>query len=396
MKSVNKHNPFAIIATFVLPSLALAQDTAVNNAPSAFSNALFNTLLITSLVLLIVIISLSQVLKNIATSDRLIRNAKKNSTSTKTAMVLFLFGLASQMQAASATVANDSIGGMNQFTFYFMVAVIGIEALVLGLLILTMNKLLKEELNHEAIEAAAAGKQVSAMPSMLDKLNASVSIEQEAEIMLDHDYDGIKELDNDLPPWWKYGFYLTILVAVIYITNYHIIGTGDLQTAEYKKEMKAAELAVAEFMKNSANMVDENTVKMLEKTDIDAGGQIFLASCAACHGRAGEGGVGPNLTDDYWVHGGKLADIFKSIKYGWIEKGMKSWKEDFSPMQIAQLTSYIKSIKGTNPPNAKAPQGDLFTEENAMPSDSTAVKADSLQLKIDTLKATTPAVAQTK
>lgn len=395
MKTVNKSKFYALFAVLVLPGLTIAQETTTAAAPSAFSNALFNTLLVTSLVLLAVIIALAAVLKNIAASDRLIRNTKNANKATKATLVAFLVGGASQMHAA-ATVVNDSIGGMNQFTFYFMVVIVGIEALVLGLLILTMNKLLREELAHEASEAAAAGKQVSTAPSILDKFNASVAVEQESEIMLDHDYDGIKELDNDLPPWWKYGFYLTILVAVIYLTNYHITGTGDLQTAEYKKEMKAAELAVAEFMKNSANMVDENTVKMLEKADIEAGGQIFLTSCAACHGRAGEGGVGPNLTDNYWVHGGKLADIFKSIKYGWIEKGMKSWKEDFSPMQIAQLTSYIKSITGTNPANAKAPQGDLFTEESSLPTDSTAVKKDTLQNTLDTLKAANPAIALTK
>ena len=117
---------------------------------------------------------------------------------------------------------------------------------------------------------------------------------------------------------------------------------------------------------------------------------MFKASCAACHGQLGEGTVGPNLTDDYWLHGGSVQDVFKSIKYGWVEKGMKSWKEDLSPMQIAQVTSYIKSLKGTNPANAKAPQGDLYTEGGVAPvNDSTAVMVDSLnvQVKADSLSA---------
>jgi len=385
MKSVINNKYLVLIAAFALPDFAVAQEVATAASTSYFSNALFNTLLVIALVLLAVIIALAQVLKNIATSDRLIKYTKSKSAVNKTMAVLFLIGLAHPLSAANA-IANDRIGGIDQFTFYFMIAVIALEGLVLGLLIMTMNKLLREELNLEAAEAAAAGQKVSSAPSILDKLNASVALEKESEIMLDHDYDGIKELDNDLPPWWKYGFYLTILVAIIYLTNYHITGTGDLQTAEYNKEMKAAEIAIAEYMKNSANMVDENTVKMLEKPDIEAGGQIYLASCAACHGKAGEGGVGPNLTDNYWVHGGKLADIFKSIKYGWIEKGMKSWKEDFSPIQIAQLTSYIKSISGSNPANGKAPQGDLYVEEKASSSDSLQVKSDSLLIKNDTLQ----------
>ena len=219
-------------------------------------------------------------------------------------------------------------------------------------------------------------------------LTDAVAVEEEESIMLDHDYDGIRELDNNLPPWWKYGFYLTIVVAVIYLINFHVLGTGDLQLKEYEKEITKAKLEVDEFMKNSASNVDENTVKLLtESSDIEAGKAVFIANCAACHGQLGEGTVGPNFADDYWIHGGSVQDIFKSIKYGWVEKGMKSWKEDLSPMQISQVTSFIKSLRGTNPPNAKAPQGDLYVEGGAAPvSDSTAVAGDSLNVHVDSLK----------
>jgi len=136
-------------------------------------------------------------------------------------------------------------------------------------------------------------------------------------------------------------------------------------------------------MKKSANNVDETTVKLLsDNANLAVGKDLFMASCTACHGKLGEGTVGPNLTDDYWLHGGGLKDVFKSIKYGWPDKGMKSWKEDFSPMQIAQLTSYIKTLKGTNPPKAKEKQGDLYTEEVVLVKDSAAVViADTTAVK---------------
>ena len=263
-----------------------------------------------------------------------------------------------------------------------MLFIIFIEMLVLGLMFYQFNYLVKTKI-------VSAGKTKKVESKILMTLTDAVAIEEEESILLDHDYDGIKELDNNLPPWWKYGFYLTIIVGVIYMINFHVIGTGDLQDEEYRKEIAQAKIDVDEFMKTSANNVDENTVKLLtEASDISTGKDLFIATCAACHGKSGEGSVGPNLTDEYWVHGGSVKDIFKTIKYGWVEKGMKSWKEDLSPMQIAQVTSFIRTLKGTNPANGKAPQGDLFTEEGpAAPSDSTIVKNDTLNIqpKIDSL-----------
>ncbi|HSC37770.1 MAG TPA: c-type cytochrome, partial [Chitinophagaceae bacterium] len=100
---------------------------------------------------------------------------------------------------------------------------------------------------------------------------------------------------------------------------------------------------------------------------LEGGKTVFLQNCSPCHGKSGEGVVGPNLTDDYWLHGGGVKDIFKTIKYGWPEKGMKSWKDDLSPTQIAQLSSFIKSLRGTHPPNGKEQQGELYQETGALP-----------------------------
>ena len=224
-------------------------------------------------------------------------------------------------------------------------------------------------------------------PSLLERLNASVAIEKEADILMDHNYDGIRELDNDLPPWWKYGFYATIVFAVIYLVHYHVTATGDLQIAEYNKSITEAAAAKTAYEKNSAGNVSEGNVKMLtDKEELAKGEAIFKANCFACHGKLGEGGVGPNLTDDYWLHGGSIKNIFSTIKYGWPDKGMKSWQADLSPVQINETASYIKTIHGSNPPNGKAPQGDLFVE-TAIPKDS--VKKDSLQAlpKIDNVPA---------
>jgi cytochrome c oxidase cbb3-type subunit 3 len=187
-------------------------------------------------------------------------------------------------------------------------------------------------------------------------------------------------LDNDLPPWWRYGFYLTIIVAVVYLFNYHVFHTGKLQLEEYQDQLTVAKLEMEDYMKKASNLVDENNVTVLtDETSLTEGKSIFMDNCMACHGRSGEGGVGPNLTDDYWIHKGGIKDIFKTIKYGWPEKGMKSWQQDLSAKQIHQISCYILSLKGTHPANAKEKQGELYIENTE--NDSTKIsKPDSLML----------------
>jgi len=204
------------------------------------------------------------------------------------------------------------------------------------------------------------------------KLNSFRSPQEEADITLGHSYDGIRELDNRLPPWWLYGFYITIIFAGIYLWRYHVSASAPLSIQEYEISVAKAEVEKEEYLSKSANNVDENTVKLLtDAASIEGGKKIFITNCTACHGADGGGVVGPNLTDEYWLHGGRVNDVFKSIKYGIVEKGMKSWKDDFSPVQIAQLSSFIKSIKGSKVANPKSPQGDLFKEDNSIVEDST-------------------------
>jgi cytochrome c oxidase cbb3-type subunit 3 len=381
MKSVKKITYFAAAMFLSLPfKMMSATADAGSNNTNVLSNPLFVTLLIIIAVLAIMIVVLANSLKSIISSDFMMEKIKKQKALSEKMLpflilTLSLISFNSSAAEAAQKEASASIGGLEQSTFYFMVCTIGAELLVLGVLFNTFKKLLSigEEKKKKAVAEAKTNV-------ILKKLTDTVSIEEESSIMLDHDYDGIRELDNNLPPWWKYGFYLTILIAVIYLLNYHVLRTSPLQAEEYTQSVKKAEAEVAEFMKNSANNVDETTVKLLtSSSDIDSGKELFMANCAACHGRAGEGTVGPNLTDDYWLHGGGIKDIFKTIKYGWPDKGMKSWKEDFSPMQIAQLTSFLRTFKGTNPSKPKEKQGELYIETEAV-ADTLITKTDSAKV----------------
>ena len=403
MNNFNKLKTLAV--AMLIPAVSFCQEQATKESSSYFSNVLFLTLLATIIILAVVISAFSSVFKNIADSDYLTTkysNKKDDQSSTTrnvTSVILLLLSLTmfSQEKVAAIVKVDDGrIGGLDQFTFYFMATIILIELIVLALIIYQFNYLVK---TVTAVETTTKTTKITESKIMMS-LTDAVAIEEEDSIMLDHDYDGIKELDNNLPPWWKYGFYLTIVVAIVYLINYHVIGTGDLQGKEYEKEIAQAKLEVDEFMKTSANNVDENTVKLLtEATDIATGKDLYILNCVACHGKGGEGTVGPNLTDDYWLHGASIQDLFKTLKYGWVEKGMKAWKEDLSPMQMAQIASFIKTLKGTNPPNPKAPQGDLYTEAGVAPiSDSTVVASDSLniQIKADSLKAAASATVAAK
>jgi cytochrome c oxidase cbb3-type subunit 3 len=159
--------------------------------------------------------------------------------------------------------------------------------------------------------------------------------------------------------------------------RYHVWKTGPDPEQEYNTEMAAATKQIEEYRKKAGENVDEKTVTLADAKGIAEGQKIYQANCFACHGAKGEGGVGPNLTDKFWMHGGSINDVFKTIKYGVPEKGMQAWEKTYSPSQIKNIASYIKSIVGTNPPNAKAPQGDAFeeteTENKAAAKDSTAI-----------------------
>jgi len=269
---------------------------------------------------------------------------------SKLSLLLVLSPLISKADTAtSVSISAD--------TFSIIVLVL---LVVITLVLLYILYSLKVFLDHAKPEGAAE----PVMAGFIQKLTDTVPIEEEEAILTDHDYDGIRELDNNLPPWWKYLFYVTIVFAVVYLYYYHVSATGKLQIEEYTQELAIAEKEKEAYMKLAANSIDETNVKLSDEKGIEKGQALYQQNCAACHGAAGEGGVGPNLTDPYWIHGGGIKNVFKTIKYGVPQKGMISWKAQLSPSAMQDVASYIISIQGTNPANGKEPQGDLYTGEN--------------------------------
>lgn len=218
---------------------------------------------------------------------------------------------------------------------------------------------------------------------MYKKLLGSKPVEEEHEIILDHNYDGIRELDNKLPPWWVYMFYITIIFGIVYMARFHIFGGYD-QQLEYEREIAAAREAVEEYKKTATDLVDVNTVEILTgDTDIRAGETIFVSNCAVCHKVDGGGGIGPNLTDDYWILGGGIKNVFNSISEGGRPgKGMISWKTNLKPNEMAQVASYVLSLHGHTPADPKEPEGDLWVDPDARVDEVEVEQVDSTTLKV--------------
>lgn len=190
--------------------------------------------------------------------------------------------------------------------------------------------------------------------------------EREGDITLDHNYDGIRELDNHLPPWWVNMFILTCIWAVGYMWYYHWGGSGPNQEQEYQNSVDQAKKEIAMALAGKADAIDESNVTALTDEGALAQGELIYKNvCAACHGQKGEGLVGPNMTDEYWLHGGGIKNVFKTVKYGVPEKGMIAWSAQLKPSDIQKVSSYILTLKGTNPPNPKAPQGEIWKDEAA-------------------------------
>jgi cytochrome c oxidase cbb3-type subunit 3 len=181
----------------------------------------------------------------------------------------------------------------------------------------------------------------------------------ERAVLMHHDYDGIEELDNDLPPWWKYGFYLSIVAGIIYFVVY-ANGIAPNSTEEYEIAMAEGNVLKAQYLAEMANSINEENITLADATGVIKGQTIFEKKCKTCHGANGEGLSGPNLTDEFWIHGGGIKNVFKTVKYGVPAKGMISWKDQLSPQEMQEVSSFVLSLKATNPANGKEPQGEKY------------------------------------
>jgi len=238
-------------------------------------------------------------------------------------------------------------------------------AILIEIVIGTIEMRMYNSLSSDAKETYHQGEDDSYLAKLYEKLKGGKSIEEEGEIILDHDYDGIKELDNNLPPWWVYMFYMTIFFAIFYWTKYEIFD-GDSSAVEYEKEVAQAKLDIEEFKKNNPDLVDVSSVVLLtEASDLEAGKAIYTQSCAVCHKDDGGGGIGPNLTDENWILGGGIKNVFNTVSEGGRDgKGMVSWKQDLSPIEMAQVSSYLLGFQGTTPAVPKAAEGDVWVDDS--------------------------------
>jgi cytochrome c oxidase cbb3-type subunit 3 len=331
-----------------------------------------------AIILVAVIWILAQVLITLSKS---ILKKRKSGTGLKNLIIIVMCSVLSSTAAAqdnylvSGLDTEGKPGGMGSMDFFVMSTVIGLELMIIFYLSIMIRRSFRE-LSGEADAALAKAGEPSSLStwwSNLDKkwMTRAVPVEKEADILLDHDYDGIKELDNALPPWWKYGFYITIVVAFVYIYEFHFSGEGKNPEQEYAAEMEEGMKQEELYKAKTKNLVDENNVLLADAASIAEGKALFTQSCIACHAADGGGGIGPNLTDEFWIHGGSMNNIYKTIKIGYAEKGMQSWESMYSPVQMRNLASFVKSLKGTKPAVAKAPQG-AIDPENAVIADSTA------------------------
>ena len=236
------------------------------------------------------------------------------------------------------------------------VGLIFLGAVLLMFIILVVYSREKHKYAGEKKEKSKAFAKITSL------LTGAVPVEQEKDIMFDHDFDGIHELDNKVPPWFNVLFYGTMLFAAIYLLVFHVFRVKPLSIEEYADEVRTAQFQQEELIKSGA-LINENSVVLLKDAESLKNGQaVFTTNCIPCHGAHGEGIVGPNLTDDYWIHGGGIKNVFHTIKTGVPEKGMIAWGALLNAKKIEEVASYVISLQGTNPPNGKAPEGQKWVD----------------------------------
>lgn len=270
------------------------------------------------------------------------------------------------------------------FLGVFLFLLIAIEIVIDAVDKVTYHLLTDEQKEQLANAQSVSFTESKWYQNLVSKLTRSKEIEREEDIMLEHDYDGIKELDNVLPPWWVYLFYGTIIFSVIYLVRFHVVGDYT-QTEEFNKEIELAELEKSKLPKDPADEVSyETVVAVTDAASLAKGKEIFTNACAACHKADGGGLVGPNLTDKHWINGGGIKNVFKLISEGSKNNpSMVAWKANLSSKDIQSVASYVLSLQGSNPPGGKPAEGEIWLE--------TAEAAPAAAASVDSTKVETPA-----
>lgn len=268
------------------------------------------------------------------------------------------------------------------FLFVFLFLLIAIEITMNAVDTITYHLLTDEQ---KAQLNAAQNSSISESQwykKLVNALTKSTPIESENDLLLHHDYDGIKELDNTLPPWWVYLFYLTIVFAAIYLVRFHMLG-GDTQEMELKNEIAQAKIEVAEYLKTAPDLMDEKTVTLLtDPASLAEGKTIFTTNCVACHRADAGGQIGPNLTDDQWILGGGIKNVFHTLMNGGRDgKGMISWKGTLKPKEMQKVASYVLSLHGSNPKDPKAPEGEVWVDPAAAKTTTAPAVTATVQVK---------------
>jgi cytochrome c oxidase cbb3-type subunit III len=278
--------------------------------------------------------------------------------------------------SSNMVLAND--GNVLDWSFDNIILILSllVLALAFGVLYSVTSKLIdmqKKQLgimDEEAISAskAAAAHEPGLLAMMYQKLTDYVPMEKEKDIDLGHNYDGIRELDNSLPPWWLYLFYITIAFAPVYIYWYHFGGGASIKE-EYVQEVEDLQNMRRAFLAQQSFVVDEDNVYIVQDEDkLAQGRDIFVRNCAACHLESGAGSIGPNLTDEYYIHGGGIKNTFSVIKHGVPEKGMISWKTQLTPEQMQNVASYIVAKLAGKNLDGKEAEGEKWVAMEEEPS----------------------------
>jgi cytochrome c oxidase cbb3-type subunit 3 len=326
-------------------------DVPVNLKPNYKDNLdLFYWLLVGILIQLIAILVISNSIQTLVKSDYFKKRLNdKSSGLLKAIIVIITFGFIASQNSSFAlqfTAPGESVAEptlwllVEKSDLYFLIA---INVILMGIIIYLRN-MFKNFLSMVKTEKEIANE-VPVTKKINKVLTDAVPIEEESKIMLHHEYDGIRELDNNLPPWWVWGFVATVVFAIYYMVDYHVLGTSDLQIKAYEKDMKQSEKDVKAYLSKMAMNVDEtNATIMTAASDISAGKSIFQTNCVTCHNPNGEGNIGPNLTDKAWIYGFDVKDVYKTIKLG-TANGMPEHASKLNPIQIQQVSSFVLQLK---------------------------------------------------